>query len=132
MNNTSHRNVSEGQAIAGTYGCIIAGKQPGTCRNIPRCDDVSALTISVFEQGEIGRPVWIVFQSLNHGRNSIFISFEVYQPVLLFVAATDMPGGDSTIAVTSAMPVLGLHEGFIWRPFVKVRIDHLDDKSSAW
>jgi hypothetical protein len=48
------------------------------------------------------------------------------------VTTANMPGCDSTFAVTATMPVLGFHKWFVRLAFMEIRIDHLDDKSSAW
>ena len=97
-------DISHGQGIAGLNICGRAGDHLLTHMKLRRGEDVSLLPIGIVKQGNPGGPIWVVFDGGDVRRDLPFVSFEVNHPIFSFVTSSPMPGGDSSIAVSSPRP----------------------------
>ena len=64
-------------------------------------NDVASFAIFVFEECDVRSTVRVIFEAFNNRFDTVFISLEVNQTILLFVATTDMPRGNSTIVIAT-------------------------------
>ncbi len=132
VNGRTHRNVTQRQAVAGldrrhrTCNQLIAGAHTF------RRDDVTTLTVGVFQQSDVRGTVRVIFNALDSGRNAIFVvATKIDQTVVLLVTTTDMTGGDTAVVVTTARLRLLLEQWSMRSAFVQLLIDHLDHKTAA-
>ena len=61
--------------------------------------------------GQYARSGWVVFDALNRGCNTVLVTLEVDNPVVLFVTTTNVPGGDTAIVVPATVPGLRFQQG---------------------
>ena len=70
---------------------------------LTRRQNIALFAVRVMEQGDVRRPVGIVFDRRNFCRNVIFISLEVDDSVFLLDAAALMTGRDAAGVATAAL-----------------------------
>ena len=127
----AQRNVAQGQCIpcldrrAGSGNDFTAGGQPFGRNNI------AALTIGIQYQRNVRATIGIVFQALDMTRNSILVTLEINQAIVLLVAATLMTGGDAPSIVAPAGPVLRFNQRRMGRALIQLGSDHLHDKAAT-
>jgi len=85
MNDRTNRDALQWQSIAWLDGSIL-----------------TALTVCVLDQRNMCAAIRIVFEPLDDARNSVFIAFEIYDPVMLLMAATMVTNRDASVVVTTA------------------------------
>ena len=64
-----------------------------------RSDNVTSFAIFVFEKRNVSGTIRVVFNTFNDRTDAIFIPLEINKAILLFMAAADMPSGNSTIVI---------------------------------
>src|SRR5690606_18239444 len=88
VHGAAHGDVAQRQAVAGLDGGMDAAHQLVAHGNLGWCNDVTALAVSVLQQGDVGRAVRVVFQTLHDGGDAILVATEVDHAVFLLVATT--------------------------------------------
>ena len=131
VNRGAHRNVADGQRIACTDGCVLAGKQGCAHFEATRSDDVATLAVGIAQQSNVRRTVGVVFQTLDLGGNAVFVATEVDDTVLLLVTTATMANGDVTVVVTARTTRLLFEQTCVGRALVQVGGDHLDHAAAA-
>jgi hypothetical protein len=101
MNDGTQWDVPHGQTISSLDIHFVTRLNGVTHFYAGRGEYISFLTIGVKEQGNIGRTVWIVFNSCNLSRDINLVALEVDHPVFPLMASTDMAGSHSTIIVSA-------------------------------
>tara|TARA_B110000116_G_C16677150_1_gene508949 strand:+ start:522 stop:956 length:435 start_codon:yes stop_codon:yes gene_type:complete len=62
---------------------------------------VAFFSVVVVKERNAAVTVWVIFDGCNRGGHSIFVPFEVDDAVALFMAATAVAGGSSTVVVSA-------------------------------
>ena len=75
--------------------------------------DVRLLTISVIQEGDPGRPIWIVLDSFDRSLNVPDLSFEIDDSVLLFVPSSDVARRQTAMVVPTTCPLFWLKQRFL-------------------
>src|SRR5690606_16652966 len=65
-------------------------------------NDVATLTVGVAHQRNVSGAIWIVFYTLNHCGNAVFITTKIHNTVVLLVPTTDVTGSDTTSVIATA------------------------------
>jgi len=102
MNQGPQRNILQGHGVARFDIRFFTAVQDIADVDLRGCDNVSFFTVTIIEQGDSSRSVWIIFDRSHLGRNVGFIAAKINHPVFPFVTAADMPGCDSSVTVTAA------------------------------
>src|SRR5471032_1858403 len=95
-------------------------------------DDVLALAVGVAQQGDIGGAVRIVFDPFHFRRDTILLTLEVDQAIVLLMTTADVAGGDVAVVVTAGSFRFFLNQGGERTAFVQVRVHHLHHAATAW
>lgn len=66
---------------------------------------VAFFAVVVVKESDATVTVWVIFDGCNRGGHSIFVPFEVDDAVALFMAATAVAGGSSTVVVSATWNV---------------------------
>jgi hypothetical protein len=100
-------------------------------RQALRGDNVAALAVGIAQEGNVGRPVRVVFQALHFGRDTVLVPFEVHQSIVLLVSATLVPCRDMTVVVAAGVLGLWFKQPGHGRTLVQRVIDHLDNSTAT-
>ena len=99
-------NVGDRQSVAGLDICICAGVNDVTCSQSLGSDDIALGSLGVLEQCDISGSVGVVLDTNDRVRVRI-LTLEVDDSVLDLVSAASVANGDSSVAVTARMLLLG-------------------------
>ena len=100
----THRDVGDGQAVAGLDICSGGGDHLVTGGQTHGSDDVTLLAVLILHQSDVGAAVGIVLQTQDSGGHIRLVTLEVDDTILALLAAAAMADGDAAIAVaTSAL-----------------------------
>ena len=81
-----------------------------------RCHDVALLAICEVQKGDVGGAVGVVLDVSDLGRHAVLVvATEIDQTVRALVTATLVPGGDTTVCVTSTATVQGANQRLLGR-----------------
>ena len=95
-------------------------------------DDVTAFAVCVQHKSNVSSTVWIVFDTLNSGRNAIFVvATEVDHTVMLLMTTTDVTRGNAAIVVTTTRLRFFLEQRCVRSAFMQLLVDHLDHMTAA-
>jgi hypothetical protein len=108
VNHCTQRDIGKTQAITRFYVSIAGSQHHVPHRKPNRSKDISFFAIPVVEEGNIGRPIRIVFNAGNFGRNILFVSLEVDDSITTLVSTTALPCCHSTTGVASSGLLQGL------------------------
>ncbi len=76
--------------------------------------------------------VRIVFNTLYSRRNTIFVTFEVYDTIVLFMTTTNVTSCNVTIVVTTTSTFLSFNQRSIRSAFVKMVVNDFLYKATSW
>jgi hypothetical protein len=71
--------------------------------------------------------VWVVFNTLDLGRNRVFVTTEVNHTVVVLMTTTLVTGCDVTVVVTARFLVLGFQQRGVRLTFVQVVTGNFDN-----
>ena len=94
-------------------------------------DNVTALTVRVAQQCDVGAAVRIVFDALDLGHDAVFVTLEINHAIMLLVAAPHKARGDLAGIVAAGGLALRLKQCVVRPAFVEIGIDDLDDGTAA-
>src|SRR5690606_11929143 len=83
------------------------------------------------DQRDVGRSIGIVFQALDPGVDSVFVTLKVHQAVVLLMPAADMPGSNAATAVATTCPVFAFQQRSMGRSLVQVGVLHTNDEAAS-
>src|SRR3712207_9258543 len=89
MNYGTYRDTSQRKRITNLRSSFCTRHQCSTYLQSVRSNNVTFFTISVEKQSDTSRSVWIILDTLYYSWNTIFLSFEVDQTILLLMATAD-------------------------------------------
>src|SRR6476661_2770487 len=102
----TRRDVAQGQVVAGLDVGAGTGLDRCTLEQALGGDDVALLAVRVVQQGDTRGAVGVVLDVSDLGRHAVLVvATEIDQPVGALVSATLVPGGDTTVCVTSTASV---------------------------
>ncbi|KMJ52692.1 hypothetical protein ACG97_12530 [Vogesella sp. EB] len=127
----TNRDITDWQGITSFDRCFGTGHQLSTNLYATRGNDVATLTIRVAQQRDVGCTVWIVFDTLNLGRNRVFVTTEIDDAILFLVTTTHVTGSDVAVVVTATGRVFLLNQCGVRAAFVQVRVYHLDNSTAT-
>lgn len=113
MNRGAHRDVSKGKCISGADRRFSTAHQALAHHDAFRRDDVATLTICIAEQRNVCTTIGIVFNPLHLGCDTVFVTTEIDNPVMLLMAATAMTIGDMAVVITAGSLALCLDQGLM-------------------
>ncbi len=131
MNGTAYRDVAQRQRIAVLDRRIATTNQLHPCNNALGGDDVTAFSIRIAKQCQVGAAVRIIFQSLDFGENAILVATKIHLAVMLLMTATHVTGSNVTVVIASGGMVLLLHQFRVGRTLVQVWINHFNDCAAS-
>src|SRR3990172_377343 len=108
-----HRDLSYRKCVARFDVRVVPGKNRVSHGEPDRTQDVPFLPVRVMKKGDAGRPVRIVFDRGDPGRDVLLVSPEVDHPVFSLVPPPPMPDGDSALVVPPCPVSLVLHEALL-------------------
>jgi hypothetical protein len=73
------------------------------------------------------RTVWIVFNAFHFRWDSVFVTLEIHNAVVMLVTTTFVTGSDVTVVVTARFLVLGFQQRGVRFTFVEVITGNFDD-----
>ncbi|SUB32122.1 Uncharacterised protein [Neisseria gonorrhoeae] len=111
VDSRTNGNVADRQGVAYFDGSFSTGNQYDTGLNTARSDDVTTLAVCIAQQCDEGSTVRIVFDTLYFSRNAVFVTFKVYNTVMVFMTAAFVTGGDMTIIVTAGSRIFFSSKG---------------------
>ena len=117
----TNRNRTKWQRVTWFNRCIFATDDRRASSNTLRCQNVTALTVSVLNQGDVCTTVRIVLKPLYNTRNSVFVALEVNQAIVLLVTAALMTNRDTAVVIATAVARLLLKKRRERLAFMQVR-----------
>jgi len=103
-------NLANREAVAKIGGDTRAADDLLTHLDAVRRHDVALLAVGVEQQGDACRAVRIVLNGLYGGRNTIFVSLEIYETIHLLMTATAVPYRHLTTVIAAAGAVFRAQE----------------------
>ena len=94
-------------------------------------DDVATLTVCIAQQCNESSTVRIVFDTLYFCRDTVFVTFKVYNTVMVFMTAAFVTSGDMTIIVTTGSRIFLFEQRCIRRTFVQTFCYHANHAATA-
>ena len=110
MDHGTDGDVLEGQSVTGLDVGVGAGHNLVANLQTIGSQDVALDAVLILDEGDEGRTVRIVLQSLDSGRHIKLVALEVDDTVLDAVAAAVMADGDLAGVVAAGMLFLGFEQ----------------------
>ena len=110
VNGRTHRNVANRQRVADANRRFRTADQRGADFKATRGDDVGTLAVGVADQGNVGRAVGVVLDTLDLGRNGILVALEVNHAVVVLVTTALVANRDVTVVVAARFLELWLQQ----------------------
>src|SRR6185369_12967306 len=110
------RDVAQRQVVAGLDVRARTGLDAVALLEVLRADDVALLPVGVVQQRDPSRPVGVVLDVRDLGRDAVLVRpTEVDYAVLTLVPAALVPRGDLAVDVATALVRQRLHERLLRR-----------------
>jgi len=132
VNRRAHRDVADGQRVAGPDRGFRTGKQRCADFQAARGDDVAALAVGIHHQGDVGRAVRVVLDALDLGRNAVLAAHEIDNTVVVLVPTALVPGRDVAVVVAAGLLDLGFQQRSVAFALVEVATRDLHHAALAW
>src|SRR5665647_984116 len=132
MHERTHRNIADRQGIANADWCLGTAHDGSPHLQTARCNDVAPFTIGITHQSKVRRAVWVIFNPLNFGWNTIFGAKEINHPVMMLVATALVAGCDMTIVVAARMLELRFQQWSEGLTLVQMVTRNLHHATTAW
>ena len=97
----AHRDVGQGQGIAGLDVRLGRGEHLVAGAQAHRSQDIAALAVLILHQRDVGAAVGVVLQAQDRGGHVHLVALEVDDAVLALAAAAPVADGDAAVAVAA-------------------------------
>jgi hypothetical protein len=77
-------------------------------------ENISFLTIRIFDQSDKRCPVWVVFNRIDDTGYIFFISFPIDNAITALMASASLANGHFAICITTSTFLDGFKKGFLW------------------
>ena len=114
VNDRTDRDVSQWEAVPYLRCSFCTRHHFLTYLQTVRSEDISLRTISVVQQSDTSRTIWVVLDALDRSRDTVLVSLEVDKTKLLLVTTTDVAHGHLTGVVTTTRLLLTYDKGLLW------------------
>src|ERR1700730_10718608 len=125
MHHCTDWNVADRQAVTGFDRHFSAVHDLIAYNHALGGADVVTFAVGVAQQCDVRSTVWIVFDTLNLGWNTILGALEIDYAVMLLMTTTDMTGSDMAVVVTARGLRFLFEQGLQRTTFVQVAINDL-------
>jgi hypothetical protein len=106
MNLRTYRHVAQGQTVAWLNRSFVSRENLISDFDTFGSNNITPLTVSVQNQGQMGTPIGVILQPLNLTQNPILIPPEINNTIVLTMTTALMARGNPTLVV--APPIFGL------------------------
>ena len=131
VNSCTNRNIADRQSVTYFDSSFSTGNQYCTGLNTTRSNDVATLTICIAQQRDKCSTVRVIFDTLYFCRDTVFVTFKIYDAVMMFMTTTFMTGSDMTIVVTTGSRIFLFQQRCIRCTFVQTFCYHANHAATA-
>ena len=131
MNGGAYRDVVHGKRIAGLDLYRVAAFDLVADLESLGSKDIAVSTVCVQAESDVGGTVRIVLNTYNLSRDSVLVTLEINETVILLVTAADLTCSDAAEGIASAGAALLYDERLHRATLVQVCSSYLDCMSAA-
>src|SRR5690625_602936 len=131
VDGSANRDIANWQCIPGTDGCILTRHQGSTHLQTTGCNNITTLAIGVAQQGNMCAAVRIVFQTLYASGDTIFGASKINNTIVLFMPATTMTYGNTSMMVTTGAAFFLGQQRCIGGPTMELFVHHFNHAATT-
>jgi len=131
VNRRADRNIAKWQRISRLDDSLGPRDNLLTDHQALRCNDVTTLAIRIAKKCDVCAPVRVVFDALHLCWNTILVTTEVNDPIVVLVAAALVTRRDTTEIVPTRSPCLLFNQAGERRALMQIRIYDLYDRAAT-
>src|SRR6266513_1893945 len=98
----AQRNCAKRQRVTKIWGDVVSGGDRRSHLQTIRCENVTEFAVSVFDESNARRPIWVVLDSENFCGDSVLAARKINLAILLFVATANVTRCETAVAVATA------------------------------
>ncbi len=130
MNDRTHRDGAQRQAVASLDRRVLATDYLGTLADSLGGQDVATLAVGILDQGDMRAAVRVVLEPLDDTRNAVLVAPEIDDAVALLVTTAAMPDRDAAVVVAATLRRFLVDERSVRLALVQAVSLDLDDETA--
>ena len=113
MHLRTNRNVPQWHAITDNNRHTFSRLYLTACLDTLRRNDIGTLAVSILKKRQVSAPIRVVLQSLHYRGDTVFLSLEIDDPVVLLVTTALVTYRDTPRVIAPTMTRLLLKQGLV-------------------